>query len=507
MVVDFNVLTEQQPDHIAVIDADAESWSRERLCSLSNRLARALRGSGLSPGDSVAVLSTNRAEYLALYLAAMQTGLYLVPLNWHLAPTEIAYLLQDSHCKALFVDARVAAVVKDLLESDALAVCAKISWGGAVAEFVDIQTYSEPFSDAPLSDPVLGQIMPYTSATTGKPKGVHVPQRASEPAWQRQARSLTSFGVELDAPNVHLCASMLYHRAPLELAMVCLHKGQTIVLPRHLDPLQLLRLIETHHVTTGFIAPSMFVRLLKLPDEARQRYSTASLKWIMHAGAPCSLDVKRRMMQWWGPVLWDDFGCSESGNVALCSPQEWLKHPGTVGRPVPNVLLKILDEDGNELPRGQIGLIYLGLEPNKRFRYKGDPDKTRQSYRGDLFTVGDVGYLNAEGYLFLCGRSIDMIVSGGAKIYSAEIEQVLVSHPLVADCAVLGRPDELMGEVVIAIVQPLPGVTVGAPLTRDILKFLSERIGAFKLPRRIEYISELPRDPSGKLRKRRLLDA
>jgi long-chain acyl-CoA synthetase len=311
-------------------------------------------------------------------------------------------------------------------------------------------------------------------------------------------------GVQLEEHNVHLCASMLYHRAPLALAIVALNMGHTLVLTSRPDAESILQLIEAHAVTTGFMSPAMFVRLLKLPESMRRCYSTASLKWIMHGGAPCPVEVKSRMIEWWGPVLWDDYGSTESGNVTLCGSHEWLLRPGTVGRPAPGVALKILDADGRELPRREIGLVYVSRGAGRHFEYRGDPEKTNQCHRGEFCTVGDLGYLDEEGYLFLCDRANNMVVSGGTNVYPAEIEQVLVLHPQVADCAVFGVPDELMGEAIVAVVQLMPGASAGSQLTLDILKFLRCRLSVVKLPRKIGYVASIPRDPSGKLRKTRL---
>jgi long-chain acyl-CoA synthetase len=349
----------------------------------------------------------------------------------------------------------------------------------------------------------LGRMLVYTSATTGAPKAINLPLESAVMALERTIRFHMSCGIALERDNVHLCASMLYHAGPLDCMAIALHMGHAVVLVERWEPELLLQLIERHRVSTSFMVPSMFVQLLKLSEEVRARYDTSSLRLIAHSGAPCPEGVKRQMLSWWGPVLWESYGSAEGVGTAV-GPHEWLAHPGSVGRPLPGSLIRVLGEDGETLPPHGVGTIYLTRHTGDRFEYKGDPEKTQAAYRGELFTVGDVGYLDEEGYLFICDRKIDMIICGGMNIYSAEIEQVLVQHPHVADCAVFGVPDDLMGEAVHAVVQPLPGMRPDAALTGEIMAFLRRHLAASKLPRRLEYTAQLPRDPNGKLYKRLL---
>jgi long-chain acyl-CoA synthetase len=284
-----------------------------------------------------------------------------------------------------------------------------------------------------------------------------------------------------------------------------LHLGHAVVVMEKWEPEAMLARIEKYRVTTSHMVPTQFVRLLKLPPEVRARYDVSSTRTMIHAAAPCPPDIKRQMIEWWGNSISEYYAATEGGGT-IVSAAEWMKYPGTVGRPWPGADVKIFDDAGNELPPGQQGTVYMLLNQQLNFEYKGDSDKTRSNRLGDYFTVGDIGYLNEEGYLFLCDRKIDMIISGGANIYPAEIENVLILHPAVADCAVFGIPDEDWGEAIKAVVQLKAGEKPGDAMTANIMDFLSARLARMKLPRSIDYMEELPRDPNGKLYKRRLRD-
>jgi len=496
----FDHFARKDPSATAIVDPRGRIWSRGELACLVNRLSRALRASGLRPGDSIATLSPNCAELVAGYLAATQIGLYFIPVNWHLTTPEIQFILEDSGARAVIVHARFASHA-----SACGSECrTRISIGSAPG-FERLEDFVAGYPDAPLEDPVLGRPMFYTSATTGRPRAIVLPLPESSTALARTIRVHVAGGIGLEQGHVHLCASMLYHGAPLDVSIISLHMGHKLVLVDRWDPEGLLRLIEEHAVTTTVVVPTMFVRMLKLPESVRARYRTSSLRRVVHTGAPCPVEVKRQMIDWWGPVLWDAYGAAE-GAGTLVSSEEWLRYPGTVGRPIPGTELRILDEHGNDVHTGEVGTIYFTRYTGDRFEYKGDPQKTAACHRGRFFTVGDMGYLNEDGYLFICDRRTDMIISAGMNIYSAEVERVLVLHPAVADCAVLGIPDEILGQVVKAVVQPVPGCAVTKQLTLDILNFLRPRLSPAKLPRRIEYVAQLPRMPSGKLYKRYLRD-
>jgi long-chain acyl-CoA synthetase len=496
----FRYFANRSPSAVAVVDPGGREWRRDELLELADQTASALVGAGLERGDVVAIVAPNCAEFLAVHLGALAAGLYVVPVNWHLAEPEIAYILANSGAKAVFAHARLGPRRLAAIGWTA-SLRVAVSFGD-VAGFVPL----ERFSAAPARLPPQrsrGRVLAYTSATTGVPKAVRTPLEGAGRALAKTVAWHRSLGIEIESGNVHLVSSMLYHAAPLDGAVVALEMGHVVVLMDGWDPETLLQTIEERGVTTAFMVPTMFVRLLKLPEHVRRRSSPASLKFVIHSAAPCPADVKRRMLEWWGPIIWESYGASEVQGC-IASPAEWLERPGTVGRPIAGSQLRILDEDGRELPPGEIGSVYLTPHTGDRFEYLGDAAKTAACRHGEFVTVGDRGYVDEAGYLFLVGRDTELIISSGMNIYPAEIEQALLAHPAITDCAVVGAPNALCGEVPEAHVQLAPGVAAGARLTDELLRFLAERLAPMKLPRRIEYEPVLPRDPNGKLLKRRL---
>ncbi len=494
------------PERPAVVDPSGLTWTCGVLNAYSNRFARALRAYGMLPGDALAIIAPNSVEFLAANFAATRAGLYIVPINWHLSAAEIAYILSDSGARAVLVHPRQARVAQAALEQSQPGPALRLSIG-TLPGYVAMDDFMAGGSDEPFEAGVLGRPMIYTSATTGLPKAIVASLADSRVAHERVMQAHASFdaaaGIAVGDRSSHLCTSMLYHTTPLECASMAVNLGHCAILMERWDPETALRLIEQYRVQSSMMVPSMFVRLLKLPEEVRARYSTASLKLVSHGCAPCATQIKKQMIEWWGPIFWEMYGASE-GSGTCVNTADWLRFPGTVGRPFPGAAVKILDDEGRELPPGRVGTIYLKRFTGDCFEYRGDPEKTRAAHVGDFFTAGDVGYLNEEGFLFISDRKIDMIISGGVNIYSAEIERVLVAHPKVADCAVLGVPDAVLGEAVKAVIEPVPDATPGAALSADIMAFLFDRISPVKLPRRIEYIERMPRDPNGKLFKRHL---
>ncbi|MEO6090941.1 MAG: acyl-CoA synthetase [Umezawaea sp.] len=491
-----------EPDRCALVAPDGRETTYRDLAATADRYGRGFQAMGLEPGDSIVLMLPNSAELVAVYFAALQTGLYVVMVNWHLVGPEVAYLVQDSGAKAFVAHERFAAVAVDAAARADLPAEAHF----AVGDVPGFQPLSRLGEGEPVGRPdvrTAGSPMLYTSGTTGRPKGVRRPLTGADPdvvppsaAW-----FFGIFGIKPFDGHVHLCGSPLYHTAVLNFVVISIQLGHTAVLMDHWDPEEMLRLIERHRVTHSHMVPTQFHRLLALPDEVRSRYDLSSLRAMIHGAAPCPNEVKRRMLDWWGPVVIEYYAATEGGGTAI-SAEEWLRKPGSVGLPWPSSVVQVFDENGTELPAGEQGLVYMRMG-TATFEYHKDAEKTRTARLGNLFTLGDIGYLDEDGYLFLCDRKSDLIISGGVNIYPAEIEGELACHPKVADVAVFGVPHPDWGEQIKAVVQP---VVPGEEFTEDLLAFAAERLAKFKLPRTVDYVEELPRDPNGKLYKRRLRD-
>jgi long-chain acyl-CoA synthetase len=492
------------PDRAAVIEPDGTVVSYAELAAAADRYGRGLRTLGLGTGDTFATLLPNSATALALYFAAIETGLYVVPVNWHQLAPEVAYILTDSEAGAFVAADRFGAVAAEA--ADLAGIKARF----AVGSIPGFEPLTGLGDDGLTSRPAArthGAPMLYTSGTSGRPKGVRRPLTGLDPDVATGAQSTWFFGLFGLAPyddHVHLCGSPLYHTAVLNFAAISLQLGHTVVLMDRWDPEQALALIERYRVTHTHTVPTQFRRMLALPDQVRARYDTSSLRAVIHSAAPCPAEIKRRMIDWLGPVIVEYYAATEGGGT-LISSAEWLRKPGSVGLPWLGSQVKVLDRAGHEVAPGQQGLVYMKMG-TADFSYYKDEEKTRAARAGGLFTVGDIGYQDEDGYLFLCDRSSDMIISGGVNIYPAEIEAELSCHPAVADVAVFGIPHEDWGEEIKAVVQPAEGVQPGPELTRELQDYLAGRLARYKLPRTIDYVAELPRDPNGKLYKRRLRD-
>jgi long-chain acyl-CoA synthetase len=496
---------QQDAKALALVTPDEQLVSRGELAAASNRIARGLRALGLQAGDAVALVLENSQPFIELYLACFQAGLYLVPINNHLAGPEIAYIVENSEAKVFVASPRFREAVEKALPELKLPATHRFSVG-ALPGFRPYAELSAGQSDAVLENRTAGAVMNYTSGTTGRPKGVRRPLSGLDP--DRIGALFTGFqqmfGVKPEEGNVHITGSPLYHTAVLMFASAAMHLGHPVVLMDKWTPESMLQRIDKYRVTTSHMVPTQFHRLLQLPDEVRRRYDCSSTRTMVHAAAPCPPDLKRRMIEWWGDSIWEYYAATEGGGT-IVSPQEWMKKPGTVGKAWPNAEIKILDDAGNECPAGTPGTVYM-LRGQADFEYYKDKKKTDEARRGNYFTVGDMGYLDADGYLFLCDRKADMIISGGVNIYPAEIESVLLTHPKVGDAAVFGIPHEEWGEEVKAVIQPVEGVTGGPALSAEILDFLKDRLAKYKTPKTIDYVAEMPRDPNGKLYKRKLRD-
>lgn len=495
----------QDPAPLALVDPHMKEWSRGELLAETNKVAHGLAALGLERGDCVAVVMENSAEFYQIYLAVTQCGLYMTPINNHLTGPEIAYIVKDSDAKVFFGSAQFAEACK--AARDELDFPSTHSFSlGDVDGFLPFEQLKEGQSTALPDNRSAGQVMNYTSGTTGRPKGVRRPLVEISPDLVATLGTgfLGMFGVKPEDDNVHICGSPLYHTAVLVFSGNSLHMGHTVVLMEKWTPEGMLQLIDQYRVTHSHMVPTQFHRLLKLDEEIRNRYDVSSLRTMVHAAAPCPVETKKKMLDWWGDSIFEYYAATEGGGT-LVTPQEWRQHPGTVGRPWANADVKIFDENENELGPNEVGTVYM-LLGQADFKYKDAEKKTRDNRIGNYFTVGDVGELNDEGYLFLRDRKTDMIISGGANLYPAEIEAELIQHPKVADVAVFGIPNDDWGEEIKAVIQPIDGVEAGEALTDEIFEWCGPRLAKMKTPRTIDYLSELPRDPNGKLYKRKLRD-
>jgi len=498
-------LAQHDPEHLALVEPDGREWRAGALLAAANQLVHGLRGLGLTQGDCIATCLPNDAAMLIAYLAAAQAGWYLTPLNHHLTAGEIAYILGDCEAKAFIGAERFASLCAAAAQQAGLPASACYSVG-AVPGFRPLSALTDGQPATMPAERVAGQVMNYTSGTTGRPKGVRRPLAPYDPdaVFSMFAMFLGMFGIQPGADNVHLCGSPLYHTAVLVFTGSSLHMGHTVVLMEKWTPELCLEAIQRYRVTTSHMVPTQFHRLLALPEAVKQQYDVSSVRHMVHAAAPCPVDVKRRMIEWWGPAIYEYYAASEGGGT-LVTPQEWLEYPGTVGRAWPSAEIRIFDDAGNPCATNVPGTVYMALGPAD-FKYHKDDAKTEANRRDGFFTVGDIGYLNEQGYLFLCDRKIDMIISGGVNIYPTEVEAELLKHPKVADAAVFGIPNEDWGEEVKAVIEPAPGVAAGPALAEEILAWCATHIAKYKSPRSLDFIEVMPRDPNGKLYKRKLRD-
>ncbi|HEU5150203.1 MAG TPA: AMP-binding protein [Iamia sp.] len=492
----------RQPDAPAIVPADGDPAGARTYAELdagSNRVVRALRRRGLRVGDAVALACRNRAEYAEVADATQRAGFRLTPINWHLTGDEAAYIVADCGARALVADAAVGPMAVGAA-AGAPGCDVRLAVGGAIDGFESYADAVAAEDGSVIDDPTPGSSMLYTSGTTGRPKGVH---RPFDPAADA-APVLNLYGYDEDGGDVHLCTGPLYHAAPLAFSLqVPLAFGATVVLMETWDAALALRLIEQHGVTHTHMVATMFHRLLSLPPSVRDGADVSSLRHVLHGAAPCPVPVKQALMDWWGPIVWEYYAATE-GVGCFASPQTWLDRPGTVGRPVPDDQVFVGSEAGEPLAPGEVGLVYIKAPDTGRFAYFGDTAKTDAAYRGDHFTLGDIGYMDADGYLFLTDRSADLIISGGVNIYPAEVDAVLLTHPAVGDAATIGVPDEEWGESVLSVVELQPGVAPSADLAASLIAHCRERLAHFKCPRAVDFTAALPRQDNGKLYKRRL---
>ncbi|MET0143277.1 MAG: acyl-CoA synthetase [Ilumatobacteraceae bacterium] len=491
------------PSAPAVIMASGgQRRSFAELDRRSKNLAATLQARGIGRGGHVAVLLANQPEFFDVAWATQRSGLYLTPVNWHLAPAEAGYIIEDSGAQALITSVEFGPLMTELAES-LTNVEVKLVAGGELEGF-------DPFEDAvadtglPAVDPELeGAWMFYSSGTTGRPKGIEPPLTlepfGTGPRLEMLLRGLYGFTED----TVYLSPAPLYHAAPLGWSTTTQRIGGSVVVMERFDPLQALRLIEEHRITHVQFVPTHFVRMLKLTDEERNRYDLSSLQTVVHAAAPCPPEVKKQMLDWFGPKIYEYYAGSEGTGFCAIGPDEWLAHVGSVGRAIVGVV-HALDEDGNDVPTGETGQLWF--ETDVHFEYHNDPTKTAAAFNArGMSTIGDIGHVDEEGYVYLSDRVGNMIISGGVNIYPREIEDVLIMHPSVDDVAVIGVPDAEMGESVKAFVQPAPGAEPGEELAAELIAYARQNLSSFKCPRSVGFVEQLPRLPTGKLLKRNLV--
>jgi fatty-acyl-CoA synthase len=499
----------KDPDRVALIYGNGDKrQTYGELERASRRIAHLLRRRGIERGGCVAALLDNAdPTFWELYWACHRAGLYFTPVNWHLQEDEIRYIVDDSDADALFVSRRFADVAARVARDQPRLRLRVITGGGEAEGFEPLAAVlADVPEDAPLGAEWEGAVMLYSSGTTGRPKGVRreLPDLpAGHVSLELFAKGfLGLFG--LGADDRYLCPAPLYHAAPIVFSGHHLRVGASVVVLPRFDPELVLRTIQDQRCTSSQWVPTHFRRLLQLPESVRRGYDLSSLRVAVHAAAPCPVPIKRAMIEWWGEAIVEYYGGTEGGGT-LIRAKDWLAHEGSVGRHWTGGKVWILDEEGREVTQpGVEGAVYFESPATGRFSYHKDAAKTASTYRGDLFTIGDIGYLDADGFLFLTDRQSNMIISGGVNIYPQETENHLVVHPKVDDVAVIGVPDEEMGEAVKAVVIPARGAVPGPELERELIEHCRQGIAHYKCPRSIDFVTELPRTETGKMAKRTL---
>jgi acyl-CoA synthetase (AMP-forming)/AMP-acid ligase II len=504
-------IAQKSPDKPALIYGNGERIeSYGELERNSRRIGHWLRRAGLEPGDGIAAYLANDDEFFDLYWACHRVGLYFTPVNWHLQEDEIQYIVDNCDAKLLVAHARFAELA-ERVAARAPKLEKRLAVGGEIPGFQPLEeALSSAPADAPLADELEGSVMLYSSGTTGKPKGVRraLPRiPAGHPSVLAGVVGLAAlFGI--GEKDTYLTPAPLYHAAPIGFTSSMQRIGATAVVMRRFDAEDALRTIQDQKVTAAQFVPTHFRRLLSLPEDVRAKYDVSSLRVAIHAAAPCPVPLKEAMIGWWGDAIMEYYGGTEGGGT-LIRAQEWLAHKGSVGRHWAGGVVHLLDENGVEFDApGREGAVYFDApaDASARFSYHKDPQKTASTYRGSLFTIGDIGYKDAEGYLYLTDRQSNMIISGGANIYPQETENLLVMHPKVQDVAVIGVPNDDLGEEVKAVVVPAAGVAPGPELERELIAFCRAQLAHYKCPRTIDFASDVPRTETGKMAKRLLRD-
>lgn len=500
-----------RPDAVAVVDHLEQEHRAGELLARIDGLATRLQQQGFREGDTVAVAAAHHIDALCVALAAYQIGGYYVPVSNRVTEAELSYIIDNSNAAVVFAEASSApaalAAARSLEPGDRPVVV--LGGGVAVAGAVALDEFvGDALGQVP-QPRRSGQLMPYTSGTTGRPKGVRRPLPSEDPDEYWAMASQASMELlrlaprrPQQGPGVHLVVSPLSHTAIITLAVTALHAGQLVVIRERFEALDTLKAMERYRVTNAHMVPTHFHRLLSVDADVRRNIDLTSVQTLLHGAAPCPMSVKRKMIDWLGEVICEYYGASEGGGTFVTSAQ-WLARPGTVGLPYPHAEIHILDDEGQPVGPGEVGRVFI-RSGGDLFEYHGDPDKTLASRQGDLITAGDLGYLDDAGYLFLCGRANDLIITGGVNVYPAEVEDALFAHPGVADSAVIGIGDEEWGEIVTAIVELAPDWSPDDTTRTSLLEHCAQRLTRYKIPKRIEFVAALPREPNGKVRKPQL---
>ncbi len=503
-------LAEQKGAQAALVDEFGETtW--QAFNERTNRLISALRAAGLESGDTLSVFSGNRREYFEAMAAATHAGWRFVPINWHWVAEEVAYVLANSDSKALIVDARFADVASEALSrEDAPQLAVAVVAGGdaqpGLASYEALLATGSP--DEP-SEQGAGGPMFYTSGTTGRPKGVvsSMFKLGAPIGIMKLVGKGLSASLAIPEGGTTLLEGPVYHSAQWAFSYLPLLAGNAVVMRHKFDAAETLELIDRYRVTNVHLVPTQFIRLLRLEPEVRERFDGKSLEIVWHGAAPCSPDVKRQMIEWFGPKICEYYGATEGAIISTIDSQEWLARSGSLGKPVPAIEVRVIKEDGSVAGPNEEGQLYFKNKMGSDFEYHKDPEKTKKAHlEPGVFTFGDIGCMTEDGYLYMTDRKIDMIISGGVNIYPAEIEGVLAAHPAVADAAVFGVPNEEFGEEVKAAVQLVAGRSGDEAMVRALLDHCREHLAGYKAPRSIDFETELPRHPTGKLYKRLLRD-
>ena len=500
----FERVATENPDKPAlVLEGSEQSMTHGELNRRSNRLAHYFRSIGLQRGDHIAILMENNVHYIEVCRAALRCGLYYTAINHYLTPKDAAYIVDDSDSMLLVTSTEMLALAQDIVDL-APRLQSGLIVGDAATSFASLDEVTAGLPDTPIGDPADGDMMLYSSGTTGRPKAIKRP--LLEEGEEREPIIIASAKMwGWDSSTKYLSTAPLYHTAPLSAVVsVTSLGGLSVVMPKF-DAEVALSLIEKHHITHAQFVPTMFIRMLKLPAEVKARYAYTSLVAVNHTAAPCPEDVKHQMIDWWGPVLIEMYGGTESNGFTVINSSDWLDHPGSVGQAVIGTL-HICDDEGVELPAGEVGTIYFERD-HIPFEYHKDPVATKGAQHPEhqyWTTLGDVGYVDEEGYLYLTDRKSFMIISGGVNIYPQMVEDCLAMHPAIKDVAVIGVPNTDMGEEVKAVVEAADEVEPGKGLEEEIIAFTRDNLAHYMCPRSVDFVDSLPRLPTGKLYKKDL---